>query len=129
MTDTGKILITGATGNGGSAVLDNLGTTDLSLRALFHDESKTQTMRDSGVEAIVGDFLEPESLAPALEGVSTILLITPIHPVQVAQATNVIEAAGDPGSDPRIVRLSVAQASHEAPTSCERLSSSGPDRG
>jgi uncharacterized protein YbjT (DUF2867 family) len=73
-------------------------------------------MRDRDVEAFVCDFLEPESLAPALEGVGTILLITPHHPEQVAQATNVIEAARDSGNDPHIVRLSVAQASHEAPT-------------
>ncbi len=73
-------------------------------------------MRTRGVEAIVGDFLEPESLAPALEGVSTVLLITPHHPEQVTQATNVIEAASDSGNDPRIVRLSVARASDETPT-------------
>jgi uncharacterized protein YbjT (DUF2867 family) len=116
MTDTGNVLITGATGNVGSAVLDNLGATDLGPRALVHDGSKARTMRDKGVEAFVGDFLEPESLAPALEGVGKLLLITPHHPEQVAQATNVIEAARDSGNDPRIVRLSVAQASHEAPT-------------
>ena len=116
MVDTERILITGATGTVGSATLDNLGTTDVSLRVLVHGESKTQTMRDRGVEAFVGDFLNPESLAPALEGVDTLLLITPHHPEQVAQATNIIEAARDSGNDPRIVRLSVAQASHEAPT-------------
>src|SRR5215204_7164459 len=116
MADTGKVLITGATGNVGSAVLDNSRTTDLSLRALVHDESKARTMRERGVEAFVGDFLEPESLAPALEGVGTLLLITPHHPEQVAQATNIIQVARDSGDDPRIVRLSVAQASHEAPT-------------
>jgi uncharacterized protein YbjT (DUF2867 family) len=116
MADTGRVLITGATGNVGSAVLDNLGTTDLSLRALVHDDSKARTMRDRDVEAFVGDFLEPESLAAALEGMGTLLLITPHHPEQVAQATNAIQAARDSGNDPRIVRLSVAQASHEAPT-------------
>jgi uncharacterized protein YbjT (DUF2867 family) len=73
-------------------------------------------MRERGVEAIVGDFLEPETLTPALEGASMLLLITPHYPEQVAQATNVIQAARDSGNNPRIVRLSVAQASHEAPT-------------
>src|ERR671921_2343158 len=115
MTDAKKILITGATGNVGSAVLGNLGTTDVNLRALAHDEAKAQSIKDRGVEAVVGDFLEPETLVPALEGVSTVLLITPIHPEQVTQASNVIEAAKDSGNDPRIVRLSVQQASHEAP--------------
>jgi uncharacterized protein YbjT (DUF2867 family) len=116
MADTGKILVTGATGNVGSAVLGNLGTTDVDLRALAHDESKARSLKDRGVEAVVGELLEPETLIPALEGVSTVLLITPIHPEQVTQATNVIEAAKESGNDPRIVRLSVHQASHEAPS-------------
>ena len=116
MADTGKILVTGATGNVGSAVLGNLGTTEVNLRTLAHDEAKAQSLKDRGVEAVVGDFLEPETLVPALEGVSTVLLITPIHPEQVTQASNVIEAAKESGNDPRIVRLSVHQASHEAPS-------------
>jgi uncharacterized protein YbjT (DUF2867 family) len=115
MADAGKILITGATGNVGSAVLDNLGTTDVGLRALAHDESKARSLRDRGVEAIVGDFLQPETLSPALEGVGTVLLVTPIHPEQVTQASNVIKAAKESGNDLRIVRLSVHQAFHQAP--------------
>jgi uncharacterized protein YbjT (DUF2867 family) len=97
-------------------VLENLVTTDLNLRTLAHDESKAQSLRDRGVEAVVGDFLEPETLGPALEGVSTVFLLTPIHPEQVTQASNVIKAAKESGNDPRIVRLSVHQASHEAPS-------------
>ena len=116
MADTGKILVTGATGNVGSAVLGNLGTTDVNLRALAHDEAKAQSLKDRGVEAVVGDFLEPETVIPALQGVSTVLLITPIHPEQVTQASNVIKAAKESGNDPRIVRLSVHQASQEAPS-------------
>jgi uncharacterized protein YbjT (DUF2867 family) len=116
MAHPGKILVTGATGNVGSAVLDNLGTTDGNLRALAHDESSARSLQDRGVEAVVGDFLEPETLGPAVEGVSTVLLITPIHPEQVTQASNVIKAAKESGNDPRIVRLSVHQASHEAPS-------------
>src|SRR5215210_4866354 len=116
MADTGKILVTGATGNVGSAVLGNLGTTDVNLRALAHDESSARSLQDRGVEAVVGDFLEPETLGPAVEGVSTVLLITPIHPEQVTQASNLIKAAKELGNDPRIVRLSVQQASHEAPS-------------
>jgi uncharacterized protein YbjT (DUF2867 family) len=120
MAHTGKILVTGATGNVGSAVLDNLGTTDVNLRALAHDELKAQSLKDRGVEAVVGDFLEPETLVPALEGVSTVLLITPIHPEQVTQASNVIRAAKESGNEARIVRLSVHQASHTAPTRISR---------
>jgi uncharacterized protein YbjT (DUF2867 family) len=118
--DTRKILITGATGNVGSSLLNHLDMSDVDLRVLAHDESKAQSLRDRGVEAVVGDFLEPETLGPALEGVSAVFLLTPIHPEQVPQAANVIKAAKESGNDPRIVRLSVHQASHEAPTRISR---------
>jgi uncharacterized protein YbjT (DUF2867 family) len=120
MAATGKILLTGATGNVGGAVLNNLSTTDVDLQVLTRGESKAQALRDRGVEAIVGDFLKPETLGPTLEGVSTIFLLTPIHPDQVPQASNAIKAAKESGNEPRIVRLSVHQASHEAPTRISR---------
>jgi len=120
MAATGTILITGATGNVGNSLLKHLDAADVDLRALVHDESKAQSLRDRGIEAVLGDFLEPETLGPAVEDVSTVFLLTPIHPQQVPQATNVIKAAKETGSDPRIVRLSVHQASHEAPTRISR---------
>jgi uncharacterized protein YbjT (DUF2867 family) len=120
MANSGKILITGATGNVGGAALDNLGSTGAEVRALAHDEAKAQSLRDRGVETVVGNFLRPETLGPALEDVSTVFLLTPIHPQQVPQATNVIKVAKETGNDPRIVRLSVHQASHEAPTRISR---------
>jgi uncharacterized protein YbjT (DUF2867 family) len=120
MAATGTILITGATGNVGTSLLKHLDTADVELRVLAHDESKAQSLRDRGIEAVAGDFLEPETLGPALEGVSAVFLLTPIHPEQVTQATNVIKAAKQSGSDPRVVRLSVHQASHQAPTRISR---------
>ena len=110
------VLITGATGRVGSALLDRLSDADVKLRVLSHDESKAQSLRSRGVEVIEGDFLKPESLGPALDQVTAVFLATPIHPEQITQATNVIEAAKDSGAAPRIVRLSVHQASHQAPT-------------
>src|SRR5215208_5049412 len=81
VTDTKKILITGATGNVGGAVLNHLATTGVDLRVLAHDEWKAQALRDRGIEdVIVGDFLKPETLGPALQGVSTLFLLTPISP-------------------------------------------------
>jgi uncharacterized protein YbjT (DUF2867 family) len=120
MANGAKILITGATGKVGSALLDNLGNADIDLRALAHDESEAHTLGERGVEAVPGDFLEPETLGPALDGVSTLFLLTPIHRQQVHQATNVIQAAKESGSDPHVVRLSVHQASHDAPTRISR---------
>src|SRR5215204_3784340 len=120
MANTGKVLVTGATGNVGRSLLKHLHKADVELRTLVHDESKAQAMRARGLETVVGDFLQPETLGPALEDVGTVFLLTPIHPDQVAQASNVIEAARESRNDPRIVRLSVHQASHEAPTRISR---------
>jgi uncharacterized protein YbjT (DUF2867 family) len=121
MTDAKKILITGATGNVGGAVLSNLVTTNIDLRVLTRTEPEARALRDRGVEdVVVGDFLKPESLGPALEGVDTVFLLTPIDPQQVPQANNVIRAAKESGNKPRIVRLSVHQASHTAPTRISR---------
>jgi uncharacterized protein YbjT (DUF2867 family) len=120
MTNGAKILVTGATGKVGGALLDNLANDDVDLRALVRDESKAESLEGRGVEAVLGDFLKPETLGPALEGVSDVFLLTPIHPQQVTQATNVIEAAKGSGNDPRIVRISVHQASHDAPPRISR---------
>jgi uncharacterized protein YbjT (DUF2867 family) len=97
-------------------LLNYLQTTDVDLRVLAHDESKAQSLKDRGIEDVVlGDFLKPETLMPALEDVSKVFLLTPISPQQVPQASNMIDAAKESGNEPRIVRLSVHQASHEAP--------------
>ena len=66
MANCAKILITGATGKVGSALLDNLGNADIDLRALSHDESEAHALGERGVEAVPGDFLEPETLGSAL---------------------------------------------------------------
>jgi uncharacterized protein YbjT (DUF2867 family) len=120
MADAGKILITGATGTVGCAVLDCLGPARVDVRVLTHDASKAQVLRERGVEVAVADFLQSETLASALEGVSRVFLVTPISPEQVAHASSVIEAAKDSGHAPRIVRLSVQQASPEAPMRVSR---------
>ena len=120
MANSGKILITGATGKVGGAALDNLGNADIEVRVLVQDGSNAESLEGRGVEAVLGDFLKPETLGPALEGVSAVFLLTPIHPQQVHQATNVIQAAKESGSDPHVVRLSVHQASRQAPTRISR---------
>jgi uncharacterized protein YbjT (DUF2867 family) len=115
MTNAGRILITGATGTVGGAVLDRLGGAGADVRVLTRDASKARALRERGVEAAVADFLQPETLAPALEGVRVIFLLTPISPAQVAQASNVITAARETGRSPRVVRVSVQKAAHDAP--------------
>ena len=105
MSTTGKILVTGATGNNGSALIQNLIAIGADVRALVHDESKAQGLRDAGVEVVVGDYLLPETLDAAFDGVSKVFLVTPLSPDAAKMAGNSIAAAKRAGK-PHIVRLS-----------------------
>lgn len=100
----GKILVTGATGNTGSAMIQHLLAMGADVRALVRDESKAQGLREAGVEVVVGDYLKPETLEAALEGVDKVFLVTPLSPDAAKMASNVIAAARR-ASKPHIVRL------------------------
>jgi uncharacterized protein YbjT (DUF2867 family) len=115
MAGNGKILVTGATGNVGSSLLEYLNTAEVEVRALTHDESKVESLRDRGVEAVVGDFSRPESLGPAFEEVDRVFLLTPGSQEQSTFGINLINAAKESGNNVRVVRQSVLKASHEAP--------------
>jgi uncharacterized protein YbjT (DUF2867 family) len=112
----GKILVTGATGNVGSALLSYLDTTKNDVRALTHDESKVPSLRDRGIEAVVGEFSRPETLGPAFEEVDRVFLLTPSSQEQATFGINLINAAKESGNNPRVVRQSVLKASHEDPS-------------
>jgi uncharacterized protein YbjT (DUF2867 family) len=104
MSTTGKILVTGATSNYGSAMIQNLIAIGADIRALVHDESKAQGLRAAGVEVAVGDYLWPETLDAAFEGVDKVFLHTPLSPDAAKMASNCIAAARRAGQ-PHIVRL------------------------
>src|SRR5882757_7058765 len=71
------ILVTGATGNTGSALLKELHQYDAGpLRGLTRNA--TRTSFPGGVEAVQGDFAEIASLKPALEGVRSLFLVSRI---------------------------------------------------
>ncbi len=106
MTNSGKVLVFGATGNIGSGLVPALRNAGVDVRAFIRDESKAQSLKDMGVEIVVGDLDRPETIPPALEGVDKIYLLTWNGPTQAQQAENVIAAAQNDGK-PHIVRHSM----------------------
>lgn len=66
------ILVTGATGNIGSEAVRLLVGEGRPVRALTRDARKLEGV--AGIEIAVGDFTRPETLAPALAGVTGLLL-------------------------------------------------------
>ncbi len=67
------ILVTGATGNVGRHLVEQLLAAGYPVRALTRNAAKAQL--PSGAEIIEGDLTQPETLAAALEGVTGLHLI------------------------------------------------------
>ncbi len=74
MTQTQKILVTGATGTVRRQVVAELLSRGHEVRALTRDASKAAF--PAGVEVVEGDLTQPDGLAPALEGITGLHLIT-----------------------------------------------------
>ncbi|MEU6522399.1 NAD(P)H-binding protein [Streptomyces sp. NPDC046924] len=69
-----KVLVTGATGTVGRQVVAELLARGHAVRALTRDPARASLPAD--VEVVRGDLTEPDSLVPALEGVTGLHLIT-----------------------------------------------------
>src|SRR5260221_4370957 len=67
-----KILVTGGTGRVGTAVVQALLRGDASVRILTRNKAAKLPI---GVEAAVGDLLNPESVQSALNGVDKLFLL------------------------------------------------------
>jgi uncharacterized protein YbjT (DUF2867 family) len=68
------ILVTGATGNAGGAVVRALANSGQRVRALVRDSHHAPL--PAGVEAVAGDLNEPGTLVPHLEGVTAAFLLS-----------------------------------------------------
>lgn len=110
----GKILVTGATGTVGSAVVSELVKAGADVRALVRNPAKAEGMRKAGVDVVEGDLDRPDTLAPALSGVSRVFLLTVPGPQMLAQEQAMIEAILSAEPEPLVVKLSALGASTEA---------------
>jgi uncharacterized protein YbjT (DUF2867 family) len=67
---TGKILITGATGDTGGYAIEQLLHKGHQVRALVHRrDNRSQRLQDKGVEVVAGDFLDLDAMRAAVKGV------------------------------------------------------------
>ncbi|WP_105436065.1 SDR family oxidoreductase [Neorhizobium tomejilense] len=101
------ILVTGATGNVGSQVVEHLVKRGADVRALVRDPSKA--VFSAGVNVVQGDFLDIDSLRNAMSGVSTLFLLNAVVPDEFTQALVALNVARSAGIE-RIVYLSVIHA-------------------
>ena len=99
------ILVASGSGQVGSAVVTALAARRIPVRAL----SRKKQNAIAGVSWMQGDFADPSTLAPLLDGVRTVFLSAATGPAQVAHECAMIDACRRSGVD-RIIKLSGADA-------------------
>lgn len=103
------ILVTGASGNVGTHLVRELAARGERVRALVRDAKKARALLGDDVDAAVGDFADPSSIAAALDGVDRVFLLTPSHPEMVTYERAVVDAAVAAGVQ-RVVKMSTVGA-------------------
>jgi uncharacterized protein YbjT (DUF2867 family) len=84
------ILITGASGNVGKEVLKQIAQTEVQVRAAFQSASKGAEA-PSGVEIVVLDYKQPNTLESALKGIDRVFLVGPPTAELAALERNAID--------------------------------------
>ena len=98
------ILITGATGTIGSALIHQLAKQHVAVNALTRDPGKAKF--PNGVTAVPGDMLDVESMREALQGVSTLFLLNAVSTQELTEAVLTLNLAREAGIQ-RLVYFSV----------------------
>ena len=109
-----KVLVTGATGNVGSRVVQELRARGAFIRAFVRDPVRAAEKLGAGVELAVGNFSDTASVRPALEGADYLFLTSADGPQMVEHETTVIDAAAAAGVS-QIVKLSTLGAQVGSP--------------
>lgn len=105
------ICVTGASGTVGSEVVKQLGAANAPFRAAYFSRQKAEAARTRGIDAVVIDYSNPETLRAAFQGCDKLFLLGPTLPNQTQLELNAVEAAKQAGI-PHIVKQSV-MAAHE----------------
>jgi uncharacterized protein YbjT (DUF2867 family) len=88
------ILVTGATGLNGGALVRLLSARSVPVRALVRDASRAASLSSvANVEIVEGDMARPETLSKALRGVDRAMLISSSDAAMLEVQSNFIDAA------------------------------------
>jgi uncharacterized protein YbjT (DUF2867 family) len=116
---TRKILLTGVTGTIGSFLIEQMAASGEQGQVMVRSREKAAELESLGFKTFIGDFNEPETLPPALEGVEKLFLLSVANPRQVEMQGNMVEAARVAGVR-HLVKLSAGCAGPDLPTPIKR---------
>jgi uncharacterized protein YbjT (DUF2867 family) len=100
------ILVTGATGTIGRAVVKDLVQKKGSVRAAVRDKAKASKQFDPAVQLIEFDFEKPDTFSRALDGVGKLFVLPPLTTNQTELVNALVDSAKKSGVQ-QIVKLSV----------------------
>jgi uncharacterized protein YbjT (DUF2867 family) len=113
------VFVTGATGQVGGAVLEELVRRGVHTRAMVRTDDHSHAFAARGVDVIVGDLERSESLQGALDDVGCAFLMSRDDPRQPEMEGALMEAAARAGVE-RIVKLSASGAAPDSPVALMR---------
>jgi uncharacterized protein YbjT (DUF2867 family) len=99
------ILVTGATGTIGRALVPQLLAARARVRVLTRDPARARALWGGEVDVAAGDFADPASLARSLEGVASVFLLTAPGPTVAAHDAAMAAAVGASRAE-QIIKLS-----------------------
>jgi NAD(P)H dehydrogenase (quinone) len=89
-----KILVTGAAGKTGAAVVRELIKQGWPVRAAIRQpDARSKALEALGAETVVTDFFDPEQLLAAMRGVTRVYYLPIMHPFMIQGAVAFAEAA------------------------------------
>jgi NAD(P)H dehydrogenase (quinone) len=117
--DKRTVLIAGATGDTGRAAVREAIGYGLAVRALVHNkDARSEALQKLGAEIVVGDLLEIDTIAAAMQGADTAYLVWPVQPGLLQATVNFAQAAKETGVS-TLINLSQRSASrHSKSNSC-----------
>jgi uncharacterized protein YbjT (DUF2867 family) len=101
------ILITGATGRIGRRVVKHLLDANQDVRVLVRSlEKAKRLLPTNNIEVVVGDLGDSNAVNSAMQGVESVLLVSPVAPDQVELQGNLVRAASNQEPKPYVVKIS-----------------------
>ncbi len=85
------ILVTGASGNVGKTVLQEVAKSGAKHRAMYRSAAEA-AKASAGTETVIADFAKPETLSAALKGVESVYLVCSPIPELVQLESNMVDA-------------------------------------
>ncbi|WP_369068651.1 NAD(P)H-binding protein [Kineococcus terrestris] len=105
----GRVLVTGATGDVGTALVDELTRLGTPFRVLARRPGQVRGFTERGVDAVEGSFEDPAGLREALRGCEQLFLNTPPSPHQFRWNRDAVDAAVAAGVR-HVVKVSASDA-------------------